>query len=89
MYERILVAVDGSSTSGKALEEAIKLAQVHKATLRLVHVVDTGMMDVDNGGLVSVHEVWEAWRQGGKSLLKKSEAHVQETDVKVEIWWAL
>ncbi|GCB02297.1 universal stress protein UspA and related nucleotide-binding proteins [Sulfuriferula multivorans] len=84
MYERILVAVDGSSTSDKALEEAIKLALVHKATLRLVHVVDTAMMDVDNGGLVSVHEVWDALRQGGKTLLKKSEAHVQEADVSVD-----
>ena len=84
MYEHILVAVDGSTTSDKALEEAIKLARVHKATLRLVHVVDTAMMDVDNGGLVSMHEVWDALRQGGASLLKKSEARVQEADVKAD-----
>ncbi|HUW27840.1 MAG TPA: universal stress protein [Sulfuriferula sp.] len=84
MYEHILVAVDGSSTSDKALEEAIKLARVHKAALRLVHVVDTAMMDVDNGGLVSMHEVWDALRQGGANLLKKSEVRVQEADVKAD-----
>jgi len=84
MYERILVAVDNSSTSDKALEEAIKLAQVHKAILRLVHVVDTAMLDVDNGGLVSIHEVAQALRQGGDSLLKQSEVRVRAADVAVE-----
>ncbi|BBP04435.1 universal stress protein [Sulfuriferula plumbiphila] len=84
MYERILVAIDNSSTSDKALEEAIKLALVHKATLRLVHVVDTAMMDVDNGGLVSMHEVLPALREGGESLLKQSEVRVREANVTVE-----
>lgn len=84
MYERILVAVDNSSTSDKALEEAIKLAQVHKAIVRLVHVVDTAMLDVDNGGLVSIHEVVQALRQGGDSLLKQSEVRVRAADVAVE-----
>lgn len=84
MYERILVAIDNSSTSDKALEEAIKLALVHKATLRLVHVVDTAMMDVDNGGLVSMHEVLPALREGGESLLKQSEVRAREANVTVE-----
>lgn len=84
MYERILVAIDNSSTSDKALDEAIKLAMVHKATLRLVHVVDTAMLDVDNGGLVSVHEVVQALRQGGESLLKQAQARVRKADIAVE-----
>lgn len=40
MYKRILVAVDGSSTSNRALGAAIGLAQDCGARLRLVHVVD-------------------------------------------------
>jgi len=40
MYERILVAVDGSNTSSLALNEAISLAKIHHASLRLVHVID-------------------------------------------------
>ena len=84
MYERILVAIDNSSTSDKALEEAIKIAFVHKAILRLVHVVDTAMMDVDNGGLVSLHEVLHALRQGGESLLMLSEARVRKANIMVE-----
>ncbi len=40
MYQRILVAIDGSDTSGLALGEAINLANALGANLRLIHVVD-------------------------------------------------
>ena len=40
MYERILVPVDGSTTSAAGLGEAMKLAKLTGAQLRLLHVVD-------------------------------------------------
>lgn len=40
MYERILVPIDGSATSMRGLEEAMRLAKLTHATLRLVHVID-------------------------------------------------
>jgi nucleotide-binding universal stress UspA family protein len=40
MYQRILVAIDGSETSELALKEAALLAKEHDATLRLAHVID-------------------------------------------------
>src|SRR6516225_4702441 len=40
MYNRILVAIDGSDTSDLALKEAITLAKGQHSTLRLFHVVD-------------------------------------------------
>jgi nucleotide-binding universal stress UspA family protein len=40
MYQRILVPFDGSATSGRGLQEAIKLAQLTKGRLKLVYVVD-------------------------------------------------
>lgn len=40
MYRRILVAVDGSRTSDKALVAATQLAREAGGQLRLVHVVD-------------------------------------------------
>ena len=43
MYERILVAVDGSDTSNLALQEAITLAKDQHSMLRLLHVVDLTM----------------------------------------------
>ena len=40
MYKRILVAIDGSESGDLALKEALSLAAVHRATLRLVYVID-------------------------------------------------
>lgn len=40
MYQKILVPVDGSSTSSAGLAEAIRLAKLTKGKLRLIHVVD-------------------------------------------------
>ncbi len=40
MYQRILVPIDGSPTSTAGLDEAIKLAALTGASLRLIHVVD-------------------------------------------------
>ncbi|MDZ4356493.1 MAG: universal stress protein [Variovorax sp.] len=40
MYQRILVPIDGSSTSGEGLAEAIRLAKLTGGRLRLVHILD-------------------------------------------------
>jgi len=40
MYQRILVPIDGSPTSLRGLEEALRLAKLTGGALRLVHVVD-------------------------------------------------
>ena len=40
MYKRILVPVDGSPTSTRGLDEAIRLAKLTGADIRLVHVLD-------------------------------------------------
>ena len=40
MYQRIMVAVDGSETSQRGLMEAINLAKDQKAKLAIAHVID-------------------------------------------------
>ncbi|MDR6536766.1 universal stress protein [Variovorax soli] len=40
MYQRILVPIDGSATSLRGLDEALRMAKLTGATLRLIHVVD-------------------------------------------------
>ena len=40
MYQRILVPVDGSETSRRGLEEAIRLSKALNASIRLVHIID-------------------------------------------------
>ena len=40
MYQRILVPIDGSPTSRRGLDEALRLAKLCGARVRLVHIVD-------------------------------------------------
>ena len=40
MYERILVAVDDSATSARAVREAVKLAKRPRSIVRVVHVIE-------------------------------------------------
>ncbi|MFY1976015.1 universal stress protein, partial [Achromobacter dolens] len=52
MYQRILVPVDGSPTSERGLQEAIRLALLAHASLRLIHVIDemSFMLGIDAYG---------------------------------------
>ncbi len=42
MYKRILVAVDGSNASKKALAAALQMAGESEGSIRLLHVMDAG-----------------------------------------------
>ena len=69
-YHQILVPVDGSPTSEKALDEAIRLAQLTGARLRLVHVVDE--LSYVNGFQPAVNylnEIIPLMRVAGEKLL--------------------
>jgi nucleotide-binding universal stress UspA family protein len=69
-YHQILVAVDGSPTSEKALDEAIRLAQLTGARLRLVHVVDE--LSYVNGfepAMNYLNEIIPLMREAGEKLL--------------------
>ena len=69
-YHQILVPVDGSPTSEKALDEAIRLAQLSGARLRLVHVVDE--LSYVNGfesAMNYVNEIIPLMREAGEKLL--------------------
>ena len=75
MYKRILVAIDGSESGDRALKEALSLAGVHRAMLRLVHVVD--MVPPYFSGdtnFIDVVAVEEALAQSGRQILQKAHA---------------
>ena len=79
MYKRILVPVDGSTTSNLALVEAIGLAKERQAGLRVVHVVDTINLNVD-----SMVDIAGPLRESGRRLLREAEARARRARVKVE-----
>lgn len=69
-YHQILVPVDGSPTSEKALDEAIRLAQLTGARLRLLHVVDE--LSYVNGfepAMNYLNEIIPLMRVAGEKLL--------------------
>ena len=73
MYSPLLVPLDGSPTSDRGLEEAVKLAKLTGARLRLVHVVDdliyaTGM---DNVGAMTA-DLMALVRGDGERLQRRA-----------------
>ena len=82
MYQRILVPVDGSPTSRRGLQEAIKLARLTGARLRLMHVVDelalaTGL----EAATMMTGEMMQLLREGGARLLAKERARAEKAGV--------
>lgn len=75
MYKRILVAVDGSPTSSKALATAIGLAQALGGRLRLVHVIEEAayLSGYDPFG-GSSGQLLEAMREAGARVLQEGMA---------------
>lgn len=80
MYQRILVPVDGSPTSMQGLDEAIKLAKLTGASLRLVHVVD--QLTFATGYETYTADLVGMLREGGQKILvdAKARAHAAGID---------
>ena len=83
MYKRILVPVDGSSTSDFALREAIKFVIDQKAKLRIIHVIED-VVPVWDVELLNINEIREALRQTGERVLAKAEAVARDAGIKAE-----
>lgn len=83
MYQRIVVPVDGSETSRKALQEAIKLAQLFHARLKLVHVVENARV-FDAEGMVDYAALREVATKGGELILTRAKEMAEQAGVKTE-----
>src|SRR5690242_3626136 len=89
MYQRILVAVDGSDISNLALREAMKLAKDQRAMLRLVHVVDESLAYVaaDESGMANpglIDQIRNALRAAGQNVLSASAAVVRAAGLEAD-----
>jgi len=86
MYHRILVPYDGSRTSTLGLEEAIKLARLTGATLRLIHLADplnfaTGFESVRSYNI----DVLPVIRRTGEHILEVGAGLADAAGVPVEV----
>jgi nucleotide-binding universal stress UspA family protein len=84
MISKILVPVDGSSTSLRGLAEAIALAKQVNGTLRLLHSVDELLMtDVPLG--TDYYNQWvEEMRARGQKILREAQAFCRKRDTDAE-----
>jgi nucleotide-binding universal stress UspA family protein len=85
MYERILVPIDGSATSTRGLDEALRLAKLTGARVKLLHVVDemtyaTGFETY----AAYANDLLPQMRANGEKLLAQARAHAVERGVEAE-----
>jgi nucleotide-binding universal stress UspA family protein len=86
MFQRIMVPVDGSDTSNRALAVAIDLAHAFGASLRLVHGIEqashwTGYDSIGGGYAAGM---LDAARKAGDSLLANGLAQAHAAGVPAE-----
>ena len=82
MYKKILVAVDGSATSLRGLDEALRVAKTTGGRLMLVHVVNElifGELPAAGYELVMV-----SLRESGTKVLEEAAARARRADVPCE-----
>ncbi|OAJ53511.1 universal stress protein [Paraburkholderia ginsengiterrae] len=80
MYKRILVAVDGSETSSRALTAAVELARESDARLQPLYVVDMPLMSYDVPGYDPSY-VRDALVEDGRHVLADAAARMASRDV--------
>lgn len=83
MFKRIMVAVDGSQTSERALQAAVSLAMELQAQLRIVHAAD--IANINQGAeFPNRSRVTESIIKSGQEILRNSEVPAASAGVAVE-----
>ncbi|MEP6739227.1 MAG: universal stress protein [Caldimonas sp.] len=85
MYKKILVPVDGSPTSLRGLDEAMALAHLTKAQIRLIHVVDEMSFALGaSAGMSYSGEFFDVLRNAGAEILSAAQARVRKSGLEVD-----
>jgi nucleotide-binding universal stress UspA family protein len=86
MYQKILVATDGSNLSKKAIQSAIALASVCNATLVALKVVPRYPMSYFEGGVAlqaaEMSRIEKEWAQEGQALVDLVKKQAEAKGVK-------
>ncbi|HLE65996.1 MAG TPA: universal stress protein [Burkholderiales bacterium] len=82
MYKRILVPIDGSSSSRRGLREAIRLAKNQKARLCLLHVVEELFIAQTGEAVIFAEDMFKAMRASGRAILSRAAAAARKRGVR-------
>lgn len=84
MYQRILVPIDGSQTSERALQEAIGVAN-RTAQLRLVYVLEENyLLDAEGYAYIDLADLQKAMRLTGERTLALAAEKVRQSGIVAE-----
>ncbi|MBV1776326.1 universal stress protein [Burkholderiaceae bacterium DAT-1] len=84
MYQKILMPVDDSETSSRALSEATRFCCEQHGKVRLVHIVDMAQFSWSGTEFVDVGDLQQNLRENGKKVLERSLASLKEAGLEVE-----
>jgi nucleotide-binding universal stress UspA family protein len=84
MYSRILVAIDGSPGAAHALRHAVGLAKGLSASLRIIHVVDIGLLPYGPELSIDIDALLDARYAAAEKILSTARDNVQAPGLEVE-----
>ena len=85
MFERILVPIDGSATSKRGVREAIAVAKLTSARIKLMHVFERPLLGIGSeSALLGTDDVYNVARDAGRALLSDAAASVKAAGIAVD-----
>jgi nucleotide-binding universal stress UspA family protein len=85
MFDRILVPIDGSKTSSKAVLQAMALAEMTHGRIRLIHVVGDVLSALGgDAAMACSDEIYTAVTAAGNRLLADASAVVEARRIPVD-----
>ena len=82
VFNRVLVAIDDTSTSTAALSEAIRIAKDQQSALRIALVVDVVTLDAESSQQLIEFE--DSVRKAGDRVLQKAAAEARKAGIEAE-----
>ena len=88
MYQRILVPVDGSSTSAQGLSEAISIAKLTAGRIRLLHVIREPFPAIAiDAALCAAAEIHGLARDAAERIIARATEQVEAQGIAVDSQW--
>lgn len=84
MFNKILVAVDGSSTAGRGLKTAVSLAINQDATLIILHVVDERTPVIYPEAGLYADQIIASLRDNGRKIIAAAQREASRQVVKAQ-----
>ena len=85
MFERILVPIDGSTTSNRGVKEAIAVAKLTGARIKLLHVWEPPFLALGSeAALMQGEDIYNVSRDAGQRVLADAAASVTAAGIAVD-----